>query len=78
MVQLGVEPLAEGDVVREGVVLDPGLLGHVGHAPSHVGHTPRALHVAQQGRQQGGLAAPNLVVISNKSASDQEKAHPTW
>jgi hypothetical protein len=60
MVQLQVEPLAESDIVPEGGVLYPGLLGHVGHAPLHVRHAARPLHLTQQGRQQGGLTAPHL------------------
>ncbi len=60
IVQLRVEPLAEGDVVPEGGVLYPGLLGHVGHAPLHVRHATHARHLTQQGRQQGGLTAPHL------------------
>ncbi len=60
IVQLRVEPLAEGNVVPKGGVLYPGLLGHVRHAPQHVRHAARPLHLTQQGRQQGGLPAPHL------------------
>ncbi len=60
IVQLLVEPLAEGDVVPERGVLYPGLLGHVGHATLHVRHAARTLHLTQQGRQQGGLTASHL------------------
>jgi hypothetical protein len=60
LVKLVVEPLAEGDVVCERVVLYPGLLRHVGHAPVQVRHAARPLHVTEQGGQQRGLPAPHL------------------
>lgn len=56
VVALLVEGLPEEDVVLEGCVLDPGLLGGVGEPPRHAHAPPQLHHLAGDGAEEGGLA----------------------